>query len=262
MASQIDLNPSRYIMLNGLPADKDPNVVRGEIKENDGAPYYPYFDPSKHPDLTSKKLEQRYHARIPLYNNDKKPYYGPVNNFAIHTPAPAGTSVKVVMQDHVEIKPTIDNVLSLNKEMEDLKKSLANTSAYYDPTRADKEKRIKIITDQIEVIKKELFAQQSIQVGPNNTVTEIMKKDVIKVENSRNLDVESTNKSIAENFWYDVPRPQNLPQRIKAASRKTVTNEQNKNSNNKAVYINAHHPDSQGLKTERVRIVSLRKLRH
>ena len=260
MRSQIDNNPSRYIVLNGLPAEKDPNMQTGQIKENDSAPYYPYFDPSKHP---APKPVQKYHSNFPIYRNDKKPYYG-ASPYVIHTVTPPGTPVKVVIDDLDARKVSVDNIISLEKEL-DLVNIQLNTKSnlYYDPTRADKEKKKIDLTKKIEDMKNELRAKWNMELGENNTVKELIKTEQQKVENARNVDVESTNKSIAQNFWYDVPR------NVSAQQRKTGIINSNKNipsrintENEINSNVENHHPDSQGLKTERVRIVSLRKLRH
>jgi hypothetical protein len=254
LRSQIDNNPSRYVILNGLPADKDPTVKRGEIKENDSAPYYPYFDPSKHPE---PKKVQKYHSNLPIYHNDKKPYYG-ASQYVVHTPTPPGTPVKVVLQDLDANKVSVDNIITLQKQLDDINIQLTSTSkTYYDPTRADKEKKKVELTKRIEDMKNQLRADQALQIGENNTVTEVTKQDHVKVENARNVDVESTNKSIAENFWYDVPRDVNTQQRKTQVNTIPAARKNNLNSQTENL-----HPDSQGLKTERVRIISLRKLRH
>jgi hypothetical protein len=113
------------------------------------------------------------------------------------------------------------------------------------------------LTKRIEDMKNQLRADQALQIGENNTVTEVTKQDHVKVENARNVDVESTNKSIAENFWYDVPRDVNTQQRKTQVNTIPAARKNNLNSQTENL-----HPDSQGLKTERVRIISLRKLRH
>jgi hypothetical protein len=259
MRSQIDNNPSRFVILNGLPAEKDPNMKTGQIKENDSAPYYPYYDPSKHP---APKPVHKFHSNFPIYHKDKKPYYG-ASPYVIHTVTPPGTPVKVVLDDLDARKVTVENIISLQKELDLINIQLTSkTNTYYDPTRSDKEKKKVDLTKKIENMKNELKAKWDLELGLNNTVKEITRKEQQKVENARNVDVESTNKSIAQNFWYDVPRDvsaqkrnagvinknKNIPSRINIESQ---TNTQVENL----------HPDSQGLKTERVRIVSLRKLR-
>ena len=339
MMSEIDMNPSRYVVLNGLPADKDPNMKTGAIKENDSKPYYPYYDPSKHPAVN--KLQQRYHNNTPLYPQDKRPYYGPTPHFIVNNPNVEGTKVKITMSN-LDRKPTIENILAAQAELESLNKVLSYKGAYYDPTRTDKEKKLAELTVKLAALKNQLKIEQSMQVGENNTVFEIppTKPHKITIENYKNVDVESTNKSIAQNFWYDVPRPLSDEERaIKAAQATAPVIFKNVSTNTKTIAqasadattattastastasaasaasaasiksttttattaatttaatakipaatasntitsqtsgasttsstpkaTNAksrvNHPDSQGLKTERVRIVSLRKLR-
>lgn len=94
------------------------------------------------------------------------------------------------------------------------------------------------LTKKIEDMKNELRAKWNMELGENNTVKELIKTEQQKVENARNVDVESTNKSIAQNFWYDVPR------NVSAQQRKTGIIKSNKNI------------------PSRIKIVSLRKLRH
>jgi hypothetical protein len=326
MRSEIDLNPSRYVLLNGLPADKDPNMKTGEIKPNDSAAYYPFYDASKHPDEFHTPIKKKDHTQNVIYQKDKSAYYGPNPSKTFVQMDQEGTKVKVQMADLDKIFPTVDNIVGMSRELDklnspkqlDSKKQLyaKDSGAYYDPTSADLAKKKTDLTKALNEMKNKLKESQNTNVA--NSVTIVEKKPYTIVQNKINSDVEGSNKFIADNYHTVVPiyqepkkknetasnnNPNSVPApkveakvilgktesstsaslnnndrespaitigslNTKPTSSSTVgTNVINPNSTNsmfsnsqlKMRRTEAPHPDTQGMRTERVRIVSLRK---
>jgi hypothetical protein len=305
--SPIDLEPSRYIVLNGLSKQQDRTMSVGEINKNDPTPYYPYYNPKQHIFVPpTKKYEKLNHSVKELYQKDKAPYYGPTPDYRILDTTPHnGIPVGVTMGDLTQITPTLENIAEYQKQLDNLNNFIAgpkkllsdeqfmkvyqnDPNAYYDPTNTDlfakKAKLEGIIAD----LKHRLEDKKSLDNVIKNKVHITVEKGHVSVENKVNIDQEQANQNISNNYWYPVPL--NQSQRVEAdvithskveadvkseqknkvaAPAKKIENKtvdsakkiekQTTTTQTNTVPPKRAGPDTQGLKTERVRIVSLRK---
>jgi hypothetical protein len=305
------LEPSRYIVLNGLSPQEDKTNARGVINKIDGNPYYPYYDQSKHPFVPpTKKYQNLNHSAKEIYQMDKSPYYGPTPDYRILNTSPNnGIKVGITIGDLTEITPTIDNIIEYQRRLDKVNNFIAepkkllsdekfmkvyqnDPNAYYDPTNIDlfakKAKLEGIIAD----LKERLRNQQSLDNVIKNKVDIMIETGHVSVQNKVNIDKEVVNQKIANNYWYSIPankikrfetnivnhrkieseiksEVQNKPVPVKI---QTVENKLSPSSPSKQVdikhstnnqsnidYQKRLVPDTQGLKTERVRIVTLKK---
>lgn len=258
MRSDIDLNPSRYVLLNGLPADKDPNTKTGEIKPNDPQAYYPYYDASKHPDAFHTPIKNKSHNQNVIYQKDKAPYYGPYPSKTVITKdQPDGIKVKVKIADVSQSFPSVENIVQMTRSFDELNKVVPKPGTYYDPSSADIAKKKADLTNNINNMKNNLKESQIVNANISNPITLVQKTPYNIVQNSRNADIEGTNKFIADNYHSNVPiyqppnptpSPNVLPPAPAINKLDVIPSEKLK-----------RHPDTQGMKTEKVRIVSLRR---
>lgn len=258
MRSDIDLNPSRYVLLNGLPADKDPNMKTGEIKPNDPAAYYPYYDASKHPDAFHTPIKSKGHSQNVIYHKDKAAYYGPYqSNTLITKDQPDGIKVKVKMADLSKTFPSVENIVEMTRQLDELNKVSPKPGAYYDTSSADIAQKKADLTKNINSMKDNLSGSQK---SHSNTITLVQKTPYKIVQNKHNADIEGTNKFIADNYHSVVPiyQPPNPTPNVLPPAPVV-----NKNNTSQVLPVkkesHIRHPDTQGMKTEKVRIVSLRR---
>jgi hypothetical protein len=293
MRSQIDMNPSRYVLLNGLPEDKDPNMKVGEIKPNDSAAYYPYYDPSKHPDQFHTPIKKKDHSQNVVYQNDKAAYYGPnPSKTIIKMNEPEGRPVKVKMGDLEKVFPSLDNIIEMTRQLGSLDKITPKSNYYYDPSNADLNKKKADLTKAIDDMKNNLKNTLKLEASLSSPIiaNTTPKTPYTLVQNKLNADIEGSNKFIADNYHTAVPLYQEPKKEIEPekssnqsppapapAENKsdTVLMSQNTNSNTPTTntlstntptlntanssFNASTKPDTQGMKTEKVRIVSLRK---
>ncbi len=304
MRSEIDLNPSRYVLLNGLPADKDPNMKTGEIKPNDSGAYYPYYNPSKHPDAFHTPIKKKDHTQNVIYQKDKAAYYGPnPAKTVIKMNEPEGTKVKIQIADLDKIFPSVENIVEMSRELENLNKLspgpkqmlseqknamvyTKDAGAYYDPSAADLAKKKADLTKTIDDMKSKLKEAQTVKANISHPINVVEKKPYTIVQNKKNADIEGSNKFIADNYHsvvpvYQEPKKETTAENVAPAPVNNISpvpvnnitpapvNNINPSINNQP-FVQAiklqrkdsaalHHPDTQGMKTEKVRIVSLRR---
>jgi len=202
--------------LNGLPADKDPNMVRGEINPNDQTAYYPHYDPSRHPFVAPKRPYKKGKDLSVIYQKDTKPYYGPSTDYRILDTTPnEGVKVKVKMQDLSEKIASQGNINELERQLNILQTYVhgpkliysqdknfsvysRDPGAYYDPTKGDISKQISKLQHTIAQLKAKLAHPEapSLMYGKG-----IGHKTV---QNKYNRDREETNKYIGQNYFYKV----------------------------------------------------------
>jgi len=287
----MEINPSRYIVLNGN--DEAHDTTNAKAEAYDPVPYYPYYDASKHPFVpSSKKYEGMAHTPNSIYSKDKAPYYGPNTSTIIDSNPNKGIKVGVTMGDLTEITPSIANILEYEMELENLNRYIAgpkkmlsdqkfvdvyksDPNAYYDPTNTDLHARKLHLEKIIADLKQRMKNEQSV----DNVIAREVKIEktpgTIRVQNKVNGDKEADNEYIANSFYYPVKRNNPIDSEVKAKEPEKRTEvkitpikysekkselrdisriiKTNKNTNLRKTL------DTQGLKYEKVKIISLRK---
>jgi hypothetical protein len=216
--SDIDKNPSKYHIINGLSAEES-KTAAPTLYTNDTAPYYDPTKPQAAPKKTIPNQQvalNRYTNQI--YQNDKVPYYSPTSPYRTYKTGGEGlVRTKIIMGNLEERNASQANIDELKKQYAKLEQNDApkylthdakgreayfkDSAAYYDPTRMDKEIRKKTLRSNIINLTKELNSAANavpLVVG--------VKKMTIHSQNFINNNREETNEFIAKSYHYDVDR--------------------------------------------------------
>jgi len=240
--SEIEYNPSRYIVLNGKSKEKDPQMMTSQIDGNYTEPYYPYYDPLKHPFVPPHQIyEKRGHTSNEIYTLDKNPYYGPSKDFTIHdTTLSSGKTVNVTVADLAEVIASDDNIEELQKQLDNLNRYISgpkkllsseqfsqvyhkDPNAYYDPTSTDLFAKKAHLEKVIKELKTKKADDEKLKEIITETTSVETEKGHVSIENKVNQDRENTNEYIANSFYYPVPHPQ---QQNQSVSYRTIASNQ------------------------------------
>jgi len=258
--SDIDKNPGKYHILNGLTAAEDNINQNNGIYANDTTPYY---DPTKPQAVAPKPIPDQISAlnryKNQIYPLDTVPYYGPSKPFR-HIVNGGGN-------DHFAIPAKIGNLeerTASQKNIDELKKQLdklndwiegpkymshddkgrevyfKDAKAYYDPTMLDKRAQRAKLQAQIKSLTNEMNDSEK----PTLIVGKM--KSSLSVQNFVNTNKEETNEFIANSYYYPVDKSTLANrQNNQNTNLRTITNNNNlkKVEKNQAINMYTRKPE-------------------
>lgn len=223
--SPVDLEPNRYHILNKAEHNDDyRNQPTGEA-------YYPYntAKPKEEDNYNiyesylkkNPQIKRNYPKRNPIYQKDKKPYYGfnKYNIRPINTLPEEYMSVPVILMDLDDFKATEEQLDKLKQRLEKAKTYVPQPNPHFyddessnevydkDPTPYYNPMDLEVENGKIyleEAIKKvEKMMNKDGSTHPENPPVYVREEPKpLKYQNSSNYDKEITKDTIVKNYYY------------------------------------------------------------
>ena len=219
--SDIEINPSRYILLSGN--GPSPRIEQtGTVYEKDPNAYYPYDNPNIQRTVSTPRVnpeaKMRYGSNS-VYQLDQKPYYGSNGDYRVVYDMPQDKlAVPIEFGDLTRTHANESNIKKLETELNNLNqgenvtnaaltgKYIKDSTAYYDPTLHEKiHKKIQLV-QTIKEMKEALLHPNKPVI---QTVLEPKKYGPPKVQNFVNKNKEETNNFINRSYYYPIQKDKN-----------------------------------------------------
>jgi hypothetical protein len=213
--TDLDVNPDRYILMNGHNAETDPLMKTGSLYEKDPNAYYPFVNPPQmgtaSMPVTPPEAISRY-GNSNIYPLDQKPYYAPNGGeFRVIVDMPKDKlNVPINLGDLSLTHADDKNVRKLEAKLQDLTrpeslnsvsmtgKYIPDAKAYYDPTAEEKTMNKIGLENTIVNMKADLL-NPNMPKFQFDTIT-----STPKVQNYQNKNKEETNEMIANSYHYPI----------------------------------------------------------
>jgi hypothetical protein len=219
--SDIEVNPNRYILINGNDASTQ-NEQTGTLYEKDPKAYYPYDNPNIQRTVSTPRVNPEAKMRYgtnSVYQLDQKPYYGSNGDYRVIYDMPKDKlAVPIQFGDLTRTHADENNIKKLENELDNLNrgedlnnvtltgKYLKDSTAYYDPTLPEKRFKKAQLVETINEMKEALLHPNKPEF---QTVLESKRYGPPKVQNYVNKNKEETNDFINRSYYYPIQKDAN-----------------------------------------------------